>query len=40
MSNKAKGWIAAIIVIVALGIVGHMDERDAQCDWNGCHTHN
>ncbi len=36
MSQKAKHALVLALIVVALGVVGHLDARDAQCSWNGC----
>ncbi len=36
MSQKAKHALILALIVVALGVVGHLDARDAQCSWNGC----
>lgn len=36
MSQRKKHLLILLAVVMALGIVGAMDEHDANCSWNGC----
>ena len=36
MRPSLKNFLILTAVIVAFGIAGHMDARDAECSWNGC----
>lgn len=36
MKQKTKHALTLAAVILAMGLLGYMDEQDAQCSWNGC----
>lgn len=36
MSQRKKEILGITFLIIAFGIVGHMDYQDEKCSWNGC----
>lgn len=36
MRQKTKHALVLLTIVVAMGLLGHMEARDAQCSWNGC----
>lgn len=36
MKERTKNILAAVAIIAAILIVGHMDYQDEKCSWNGC----